>query len=144
MDESGQERRALAHAFGAVLDERLAVLVEAHTFEQGGDSALAAAAVALEAGVAEKDVRSGLRSFSPIEHRIEPAGTAGGVSFVNDSKATNTDSVEKALTAFPAGRIVLMLGGHDKMTDLSSLAAAVCHANVTRTTSLGQARRALS
>lgn len=90
------------------------------------ENALAAAAVALEAGVAERDVRSGLRSFSPIEHRIEPAGTAGGVSFVNDSKATNTDSVEKALTAFPAGRIVLMLGGHDKMTDLSSLAAAVC------------------
>ena len=45
---------------------------------------------------------------------------------MNDSKATNTDSVEKALTAFPAGTIVLMLGGHDKMTDLASLAAAVC------------------
>ena len=90
------------------------------------ENALAAAAVALEVGVAEKDVRSGLRSFSPIEHRIEPAGTVGGVSFVNDSKATNTDSVEKALTAFPAGTIVLMLGGHDKMTDLASLAAAVC------------------
>ena len=90
------------------------------------ENALAAAAVALEVGVAEKDVRSGLRSFSPIEHRIEPAGTVGGVSFVNDSKATNTDSVEKALTAFPAGTIVLMLGGHDKMTDLASLASAVC------------------
>ncbi|OUO46255.1 UDP-N-acetylmuramoyl-L-alanine--D-glutamate ligase [Olsenella sp. An285] len=90
------------------------------------ENALAAAAVALEVGVAEKDVRSGLRSFSPIEHRIEPAGTVGGVSFVNDSKATNTDSVEKALTAFPPGTIVLMLGGHDKMTDLASLAAAVC------------------
>ena len=90
------------------------------------ENALAAAAVALEVGVAERDVRSGLRSFSPIEHRIEPAGTVGGVSFVNDSKATNTDSVEKALTAFPAGTIVLMLGGHDKMTDLASLAAAVC------------------
>lgn len=90
------------------------------------ENALAAAAVALEVGVAEADVRSGLRSFSPIEHRIEPAGTVAGVSFVNDSKATNTDSVEKALTAFPAGSIVLMLGGHDKMTDLSSLSAAVC------------------
>ena len=90
------------------------------------ENALAAAAVALEVGVAEKDVRSGLRSFSPIEHRIEPAGTVGGVSFVNDSKATNTDSVEKARTALPSGTIVLMLGGHDKMTDLASLAAAVC------------------
>lgn len=90
------------------------------------ENALAAAALALEVGVAQRDVRSGLRSFSPIEHRIEPAGTVAGVRYVNDSKATNTDSVEKALTAFPAGTIVLLLGGHDKMTDLSSLAAAVC------------------
>ena len=90
------------------------------------ENALAAAAVALELGVAADDVRSGLRSFSPIEHRIEPAGCAGGVRYVNDSKATNTDSVEKALTAFDAGTVVLLLGGHDKMTDLSSLARAVC------------------
>ena len=90
------------------------------------ENALAASAVALELGAGEKDVRSALRSFSPIEHRIEPAGTVGGVRYVNDSKATNTDSVEKALTAFDAGTIVVMLGGHDKMTDLSSLAEAVC------------------
>ena len=90
------------------------------------ENALAASAVALELGASEKDVCSGLRSFSPIEHRIEPAGTVGGVRYVNDSKATNTDSVEKALTAFDAGTIVVMLGGHDKMTDLSSLAEAVC------------------
>ena len=90
------------------------------------ENALAAAACALELGVADELVRSGLRSFSPIEHRIEPAGEVGGVRYVNDSKATNTDSVEKALTAFPAGTVVLMLGGHDKMTDLSSLASAVC------------------
>ena len=90
------------------------------------ENALAAAAVALEAGVTRDDVRAGLRSFSPIEHRIEPAGTVAGVRYVNDSKATNTDSVEKALTAFDAGTIVVMLGGHDKMTDLASLAGAVC------------------
>ena len=44
---------------------------------------------------------------------------------MNDSKATNTDSVEKALTAFATGTIDLLLGGHDKATDLSSLATAV-------------------
>ena len=90
------------------------------------ENALAASAVALELGVEASDVRRGLASFSPIEHRIEPAGEVGGVRFVNDSKATNTDSVEKALTAFDAGTIVVLLGGHDKMTDLSSLAEAVC------------------
>ena len=90
------------------------------------ENALAAASVALELGVGAADVCRGLASFSPIEHRIEPAGTVAGVRYVNDSKATNTDSVEKALTAFDAGTIVVMLGGHDKMTDLTSLAAAVC------------------
>ncbi|MDM8271375.1 UDP-N-acetylmuramoyl-L-alanine--D-glutamate ligase [Thermophilibacter provencensis] len=90
------------------------------------ENALAASAVALELGTAAPDVSRGLSSFSPIEHRIEPAGEVGGVRFVNDSKATNTDSVEKALTAFDAGTIVVLLGGHDKMTDLSSLAEAVC------------------
>ncbi len=89
------------------------------------ENALAASVVALELGVAPDDVRRGLASFSPIEHRIEPAGEVGGVRFVNDSKATNTDSVEKALTAFDKGSIVVLLGGHDKGTDLTSLASAV-------------------
>lgn len=89
------------------------------------ENALAASAVALELGVAPDDVRRGLVAFSPIEHRIEPAGEVGGVRYVNDSKATNTDSVEKALTAFDKGSIVVLLGGHDKGTDLTSLASAV-------------------
>ena len=64
--------------------------------------------------------------LAALEHRIEPVCTIDHVRFYNDSKATNTDAVEKALTAFDAGTIVVMLGGHDKMTDLASLAGAVC------------------
>ena len=89
------------------------------------ENALAAAALALELGVADDDVRSGLASFSPIEHRIEPVGEVGGVRFVNDSKATNVDSVAKALTAFEAGSVVVLLGGHDKGTELDELSEAV-------------------
>lgn len=89
------------------------------------ENALAAATAALEVGVPDADVESGLRAFVPLEHRIEPCGELDGVRFVDDSKATNTDAVEKALTAFAPGSIVLLLGGHDKGTDLSSLAAAV-------------------
>lgn len=90
------------------------------------ENALAASALALFAGVDADVVSRGLASFRPIEHRIEPCGVAAGVHFVNDSKATNTDSVEKALTAFEPGRVVVLLGGHDKGTDLSSLARACC------------------
>ena len=90
------------------------------------ENALAASALALFVGVGEDVVARGLTSFSPIEHRIEPCGEVAGVHFVNDSKATNTDSVEKALTAFTPKSVVVLLGGHDKGTDLGSLAAACC------------------
>ena len=84
-----------------------------------------ASAVALELGVAEEDVCRGLLAFSPLEHRIEPCGEVAGVRFVNDSKATNTDSVEKALVAYEAGHVIVLLGGHDKGTDLASLSRLV-------------------
>ena len=98
------------------------------------ENALAASAVALELGAADADVRRGLLSFSPLEHRIEPCGQMSDVRFVNDSKATNTDAVQKALTAFEPGHVVVLLGGHDKGTELCDLArdvvarcrAAVC------------------
>ena len=86
-------------------------------------NALAAASLALEAGASVADVRAGLLAFRPLEHRVEPCGTVAGVFCVNDSKATNVDSVIKALGAFEAGSIVLLAGGHDKMTDISELCA---------------------
>ena len=89
------------------------------------ENVLAAMAIALELGVADRDAADAVLAFRALEHRIEPCGEVGGVRFVNDSKATNTDSVRKALTAFPEGRIVLMLGGHDKGTDLAPLARDV-------------------
>lgn len=93
--------------------------------EHNVENALAASAAALACGVDAEDVRAGLRAFRPLEHRIEPCGESAGVHYVNDSKATNTDAVSKALTAFPAGSIVILLGGHDKGTDLSDMAADV-------------------
>ena len=88
-------------------------------------NALAAAACALSVGVGDDAVRSGLMAFRALEHRIEPCGDVRGVHFVNDSKATNTDAVRKALTAFEPGTLVILLGGHDKCTDLTDLARDV-------------------
>ena len=86
-------------------------------------NALAAAALVIHAGASVEGVRAGLAAFSPLEHRIEPCGELDGVSFVNDSKATNTDAVEKALGAFGPRSVVLLLGGTDKGTDLSGVVA---------------------
>ena len=90
-------------------------------------NALAALAMTLWVGCDADDLAAGLLRFSPLEHRIEPCGELAGVHFVNDSKATNTDAVEKALTAFEPGRIVLLMGGFDKGTDLATVAAAARH-----------------
>ena len=59
-------------------------------------NALAAAAAAHALGVGG-DLKRGLTTFEPIEHRLEPAGTACGADWFNDSKATNPDAVSKAL-----------------------------------------------
>ena len=93
--------------------------------EHNVENALAASAAALACGVDAEDVRAGLKAFRPLEHRIEPCGELAGVRFVNDSKATNTDAVAKALTAFRPGSVVILLGGHDKGTDLGPMAADV-------------------
>jgi UDP-N-acetylmuramoylalanine--D-glutamate ligase len=93
--------------------------------EHNVENALAASAAVLACGVSAADVREGLVSFAPLEHRIEPCGEMGGVRFVNDSKATNTDAVSKALTAFEPGSVIILLGGHDKGTDLAEMAADV-------------------
>ena len=86
-------------------------------------NALCAATAALTVGADVDGVCRGLVSFQPLEHRVEPCGEIDGVRYVNDSKATNTDAVEKALTAFPDDDVILLLGGHDKARRSSPLPA---------------------
>lgn len=88
-------------------------------------NALVASAAALACGASAEGVREGLRCFGPLEHRAEPCGEIDGVRYVNDSKATNTDAVEKALASFPDDRVIVLLGGHDKGTPLDEFASFV-------------------
>ncbi|MBP3263823.1 MAG: UDP-N-acetylmuramoyl-L-alanine--D-glutamate ligase, partial [Acidaminococcaceae bacterium] len=85
------------------------------------ENVLAAIACGFFAGVTPDDMRKTLLDFKGVEHRIEFVATVNGVPYYNDSKATNTDSVIKALEAFPSGHIVLLAGGHDKMTPLEPM-----------------------
>jgi len=57
-----------------------------------------------------------LKSFKGVEHRLEIVREIEGVKFINDSKATNVDSVIVALKSFD-GPIFLILGGQDKGND---------------------------
>jgi len=61
-------------------------------------------------------IKEGLRTFKGVEHRLELVRELGGVKYVNDSKATNVDSVWYALQSFDEP-IFLILGGQDKGND---------------------------
>ena len=61
-----------------------------------------------------------LKSFKGVEHRLELVREIEGVKFINDSKATNVDSVIVALKSFTQP-IFLILGGQDKGNDYSMI-----------------------
>ena len=62
-----------------------------------------------------------MRTFEPLEHRIEACGSVRGVDCYNDSKATNVDATLKALAAFGERKPIVLLGGDDKGTSLEVL-----------------------
>lgn len=81
-----------------------------------------AAGMALLAGVGREAVAQGIRSFAPIEHRLELVAEKNNIRFFNDSKATNFDSVAKALTSFNSIRWIA--GGKFKGGNFEELSAA--------------------
>jgi len=87
-------------------------------------NALAATAAAAAVGVTPGDAARVLRTFAPLEHRLERVADIDGVTYVNDSKATNVDSVSFALRSYDRP-IVLIAGGKDKGSDFSVLADLV-------------------
>ena len=81
--------------------------------EHNVENVLAACAAAHLAGAAPGAVASGVKTFRGVEHRLEFVAEIGGVTFYNDSKATNVDAALKAVEAFP-GPLLVILGGKDK------------------------------
>ena len=76
-------------------------------------NAAAAACAAMLCGVDPDVIKKVLQTFPGVEHRLENVGRVAGISFVNDSKATNVDSVCFALDSIDAP-IYLIAGGRDK------------------------------
>ncbi|MFQ5669332.1 MAG: UDP-N-acetylmuramoyl-L-alanine--D-glutamate ligase [Acidobacteriota bacterium] len=83
---------------------------------------LAALAAALCLGADPDVLAPAVTHFRALPHRLERVAAPGRVAFVNDSKATNVDSTRMALSSFPAGRVLVILGGSDKGADFSRLA----------------------
>jgi UDP-N-acetylmuramoylalanine--D-glutamate ligase len=81
---------------------------------------LAAALAARSMGVEIAPIRKALKSFRSLPHRLEFIRKLEGVKWINDSKATNVDSVWYALGAF-SEPVVLIAGGRDKDSDFTQL-----------------------
>ena len=96
------------------------------------ENLMAAIAAAITYGVPNDVIVNQVKSFKPVEHRLETVKTLEGVTYVNDSKATNIDAAIKALDSFTAP-IVLIAGGHGKgapYDDLAKKIKAKCRAVV--------------
>jgi UDP-N-acetylmuramoylalanine--D-glutamate ligase len=89
--------------------------------EHNRENAAAATAAARAAGIPDGAIAEGLRTFEGVPHRLELVREVGGVRFVNDSKATNPEAAERALSAYPPG-IRLILGGSRKRSSFAQLA----------------------
>ncbi|WP_405612205.1 UDP-N-acetylmuramoyl-L-alanine--D-glutamate ligase [Streptomyces sp. NBC_00076] len=84
-------------------------------------NALAAAALARAYGVPAAAVRDGLRAFTPDAHRIAKVADVAGVTYIDDSKATNTHAAEASLAAYES--IVWIAGGLAKGASFDELVA---------------------
>ena len=96
------------------------------------ENALAAALAVESTVVSMSDLAEGLRTFTALTHRLEPVGEIDGMLWINDSKATNVSSTEKAVAAQDRP-FVLLLGGRHKgepYTRLIPLLVGRCRAVV--------------
>ena len=111
------EGNVLRDAAGEIADLRDAPALPG---SHNAQNAAAAAAVAFEAGLSRSEVAAGLATFPGLPHRQERVGTLAGVTFVNDSKATNADSAARALASYD--RVVWIAGGIAKDGGIETLA----------------------
>ena len=118
---------------GCYADQGLIMLAEAGRTEQlmplsdipligrhNIENIMAAALAAHALDVPLLRIKSGIRGFRALEHRLEKVLDLAGVVFYNDSKATNVDATLKSLNSF-SQPIVLILGGRDKGGNFQTL-----------------------
>jgi len=89
------------------------------------DNALAAAAVGRIAGLSDEAIDRAIAAFKGVEHRLELVGEWHGVRWYNDSKATNPDAGQVALSSFPDQPVVLIAGGYGSGFELAAWVADV-------------------
>lgn len=76
-------------------------------------------------GISNGDIRTSIMSFKVPEHRLEKVAEKDGITYYNDSKATNPEASLVAINSFNNQNVVLIAGGRDKNTDLKEFCEAI-------------------
>ena len=76
-------------------------------------------------GITTEHIKSAIMSFKAPEHRLEKVRKFNGITFYNDSKATNPEASIVAIDSFNNQNVVLIAGGRDKLTDLKEFCQSV-------------------
>ncbi len=92
--------------------------------QHNAENVLAALATGLAMKLTVTQMREAICSYCPQPHRCEFVADVNRVTYINDSKATNIDAVEKALRSM-TGPVVLIAGGRDKGLDFSTIKEVV-------------------
>lgn len=109
-----------------------------HNWENAAASGLAV----LAAGGNQVGIRNALTRFKGLAHRLERIATVNGVTYFNDSKATNVATVERALACFDRP-VVLILGGRNKDCDFNLLKHSL-RKHVKQVVAIGEASREIT
>jgi UDP-N-acetylmuramoylalanine--D-glutamate ligase len=104
-------------------------------------NSLAASLAATLLGFSPETIRRGVREFPGLEHRFEYVDKVEGIEFINDSKATNPESMASALEAAEPP-VVLIAGGRDKGGDFSVVSPLIAE-KVDTIFAIGEARAKL-
>jgi UDP-N-acetylmuramoylalanine--D-glutamate ligase len=111
------EDGVLRDSAGVLADLRTALALPGG---HNAQNAAAAAAAALAVGIPRDTIASAMQSFPGLAHRQELVAAAGGIRFINDSKATNAEATARALCCYD--RLVWIAGGIAKAGGIASLA----------------------
>ena len=82
-------------------------------------------AIAKILGMENEDIKERIKSFKAPEHRLEKVRELNGITFYNDSKATNPEASIVAIDSFNNVDVALILGGRDKNTDLTQMCNSI-------------------
>ncbi len=111
------------------------LLVGEHNYQ----NIMCAIVTAKLAGVSNENIKERIKTFKPVEHRIEYVIKVKGKTFYNDSKATNPEASFVAIKAFEGKKLTLIAGGRDKNTDLTEFCQNYINKYVSTVILIGEA-----